>query len=219
MQNALRTFLDQTKLSKMIRISIIVVFTVLSSAATQSVPDEGVVTKVYDGDTIQLDSGHRVRYTGIDTAEVGEEYHDNATRLNSQLVLGKKVRLEYDKEHSDRYDRLLAYVFVIENGKEVLANKRIVEEGFAGMYYARPQMRYFKELLEAQRIAIKKKLGLWRYRLLETENEYVGSKKSYTFHRKYCKSISKLKPSNKVKFVSKADAYMQGYSACRSCKP
>lgn len=189
------------------------------SASSPTVPSSGVVQEVYDGDTVLLASGQRVRYTGIDTAERGEEYHDNASRFNKQLVLGKKVRLEYDKEKIDRYKRLLAYVFVEENGKEVLVNKRILEEGYAGMYYARPQMRYFKELLAAQQYAITHNLAIWRYKLLETEKEYVGSKKSYTFHRKNCKGIYRLKPSNKIVFKSKKDAFLQGYSPCRTCKP
>lgn len=218
------TIEDRTHIRNTVFMAAIVVVVslfvgVFVSASSPNAPLTGLVKEVYDGDTILLASGQRVRYTGIDTAERGEEFNSNATRLNKQLVLGKNVRLEYDKEKTDRYNRLLAYIFVEENGKEILVNKRIIEEGFAGMYYARPQMRYFKELLAAQQQAITKNLGVWRYRLLETEKEYVGSKKSYTFHRKNCKSIFGLKPANKVVFKSKKDAFFQGYSPCRSCKP
>jgi endonuclease YncB( thermonuclease family) len=72
-------------------------------------PEEGLfkAAKVIDGDTIELEKGKRVRYTGIDTPEtkhpskpvgpLGEE----AAAFNDSLVHGKIVRLETDIQVQD----------------------------------------------------------------------------------------------------------------------
>src|SRR3989338_7374568 len=73
---------------------------------------------VVDGDTIELENGQRVRYIGIDTPELhhplkpvqcfGKEAKDE----NEKLVLGKEIILKKDVSETDRYGRLLRYIFV-----------------------------------------------------------------------------------------------------------
>ena len=55
-----------------------------------------MVTRVIDGDTIEIRGGDRVRYIGIDTPEIGEPYYSEATAKNKELVNGKEVRLVKD---------------------------------------------------------------------------------------------------------------------------
>ena len=93
------------------------------------------VVYVYDGDTVNLDNGENVRYLGIDTPEMNykkppaERFAEQAKRFNEQLVAQKKVRLEFDAQRRDKYDRLLAYVYVddIVDGYIVLAEKLFKE--------------------------------------------------------------------------------------------
>lgn len=68
------------------------------------------VTRVIDGDTVELRNGRGVRLLGIDTPEEGECGYDAATRHLERLVLGHRVRLVRATEDTDRYDRLLRYV-------------------------------------------------------------------------------------------------------------
>lgn len=68
------------------------------------------VTRVIDGDTVELRNGRGVRLLGIDTPEEGECGYDAATRHLERLVLGHRVRLVRATENTDRYDRLLRYV-------------------------------------------------------------------------------------------------------------
>lgn len=78
-------------------------------------PDTVAVIKVIDGDTIVIEGGYRVRYIGIDTPEIRpreEAYAIEAWQANRQMVEGKRVRLEKDVSETDRYDRLLRYVYV-----------------------------------------------------------------------------------------------------------
>lgn len=202
-------------------ITFICISSLLFSAAKTLVdlPQTGIVKEVYDGDTVLLSTGQSVRYLGIDTTEIGEEFHGKASELNRSLVMGKKIRLVYDKETVDKYKRLLAYVFVTVDGKEIFVNKRMIEEGYAVIYKGKPSNRYYKELLLAQQTAINNNKGFWPLHLLETENVYIGSKSSYVFHRKNCRGIKNMNPENRVEFTSKKEALLQGYSPCRSCKP
>lgn len=99
-------------------------------------PTSGIVTNIVDGDTIDLDSGERVRYLLVDTPELSSDdcYAQEATELNAQLVLDREVTLAYDVECEDRFGRLLAYVYLGEN--EI--NTTLVERGYACLLHIPP---------------------------------------------------------------------------------
>ncbi len=84
--------------------------------AASSVPlASGVVASVYDGDTLTLRSGQRVRLLQIDTPELGSgECYSRAARtaLLGLMPIGSRVTLETDArlDRVDRYGRLLRYV-------------------------------------------------------------------------------------------------------------
>jgi micrococcal nuclease len=124
-------------------------------------PARGTVVQVIDGDTIQLDSGDRIRYLLVDTPENTSEvecYGPESTRFNSELVEGADVELTYDQECADDYDRLLAYVTV--QGREI--NSLLVERGFACALYIPPNgedRRDEFETLESRARAESR--GLW----------------------------------------------------------
>ena len=69
-----------------------------------------VVSRVIDGDTVELGTGDDVRIVGIDTPERGECGYAEATANMVRLVAGKRVRLGISDEDHDRYGRLLRYV-------------------------------------------------------------------------------------------------------------
>ena len=71
-----------------------------------------LVTRVVDGDTLELGSGETVRLVGIDTPEVGQCGYDRATASLGRLVTGRQVRLTRSGEDRDHYGRLLRYVDV-----------------------------------------------------------------------------------------------------------
>ena len=134
-----------------------------------STPDPQLVrvVKVTDGDTIRVRfvSGAvgPVRYIGIDTPETEPRdgrsvcFADRATEANARLVEGKEVRLVQDVERKDRYDRLLAYVFV----GTTMVNEELVRGGFARPLTVPPNVRFaqrFRQLAEEARTANR---GLW----------------------------------------------------------
>jgi endonuclease YncB( thermonuclease family) len=75
-------------------------------------PRTYLVTRVVDGDTLELGNGQTVRLVGIDTPEVGQCGYDRASVALGRLVTGRQVRLTRPEENRDRYGRLLRYVDV-----------------------------------------------------------------------------------------------------------
>ncbi len=125
-------------------------------------PASGTVARVIDGDTIELESGERVRYLLIDTPETDVKspdcWADEARALNQDLVLGNEVTLAYDEVCEDAYGRLLAYVSL---GKSEI-NRVLVERGFACVLHIPPNgdalVQDYQALESAARQANK---GMW----------------------------------------------------------
>ena len=131
--------------------------------------DRGQVTRVVDGDTIdvQLPGGEeRVRFIGINTPEsvdprrpvecFGLEASANA----KALLAGQTVLLEADPSQGDRdrSDRLLRYVW-LEDGR--MANLEQIAQGFAAEYTFDTPYKYRESFRDAQREARDTQRGLW----------------------------------------------------------
>jgi micrococcal nuclease len=147
---------------------VVVVAALVASCAgpapsAKPVGDFVVVARAIDGDTLELAGGERVRLIGVDTPETKhpkkalERFGAEASAFTSQLVAGKRARLEYDQQRRDRYGRTLAYVF-LEDGTFV--NADIIRQGF-GFAYTRFPFRYLEEFRELERGARESKRGLW----------------------------------------------------------
>jgi micrococcal nuclease len=128
-----------------------------------------VVTHVYDGDTVKLLNGQKVRYIGMDTPEVqhgknkAECFAKKSLQKNMELVLNKKVRLVKDISETDKYGRLLRYVYVEdEEGREVFVNDYLVKEGYATTLTIPPDVAYLDKLKLSQQQAEGKNKGLWK---------------------------------------------------------
>ncbi|WP_420642234.1 thermonuclease family protein [Candidatus Leptofilum sp.] len=134
---------------------------VLASDAPQlpNAPSEtAVVTEVIDGDTIRvlLDGRtYRVRYIGIDTPERDEACFADATNANAAWVEGQTVRLVQDESNTDRFDRLLRYVYV----DEVLVNAELVAGGWAESKRYPPDDELFDYLEGLEANAADQQLG------------------------------------------------------------
>jgi endonuclease YncB( thermonuclease family) len=115
------------------------------------------VKQVYDGDTVLLEDGRKVRYLGINSPEFQEPFYFKAKRFNTSLVLRKKIRLEFDQEGADSYNRILAYVYV----NDQMVNARMVREGLAHLFFIGPNRKYHALLLQSQAEARKHKVGIW----------------------------------------------------------
>jgi micrococcal nuclease len=121
------------------------------------------VQRVIDGDTLQLDTGTKVRLIGVDTPETKDprkpiqHFGKEATAFTQRLVEGQRVRLAYDQQRQDKYGRTLAYVY-LEDGTFV--NAEIIEQGY-GFAYTRFPFKYLEEFRRLEREAREGKRGLW----------------------------------------------------------
>ena len=124
---------------------------------------EFLVARVIDGDTIELSSGEKVRYIGIDTPESVKPntpvqcFAKEAATRNRELVEGKTVRLVRDVSDRDKYGRLLRYVYA----GDVFINEALVREGYARVATFPPDVFHANEFLAAERDAREGKRGLW----------------------------------------------------------
>jgi micrococcal nuclease len=92
---------------------------------------EAKVYRVFDGDTISIKGGEKVRLLGIDTPEIGEPFSAEAKRFTRDLVQYQTVRLEFDVRERDTYDRLLAFVYVETDNGWVMVNAELVRSKYS----------------------------------------------------------------------------------------
>jgi micrococcal nuclease len=190
--------------------------------ANNGPPAFGFSAEIKDGDTIVLTDGRRVRYLGMDTPELSStnprelEFARLATQVNAELVQGVKLRLEYDVERYDQYNRLLAYVF-LPDGRMV--NTELVRRGLARVLLKFPNLHFRDELIEAQRHAITNHLGLWQELPVAQEPYYIGNIRSYRFHRPSCPGAKTIAPGNRRLIKTPLEAYWEGYSPSKDCNP
>lgn len=121
------------------------------------------VAQVIDGDTIELETGERLRYIGIDAPEgawPGKEpecYAEEAREANRILVEGQEIDMESDVSGTDKFGRLLRYVY----RDDVLINKALVEKGAAFAVSYPPDVKFEAVFKAAENEAMQKGEGLW----------------------------------------------------------
>ena len=193
----------------------------LSACTPSGNADWATVKHVNDGDTILLSDDRRVRYIGIDTPEIDHEnrraeaFGYEARDANQRLVATRKIRIMVDREPQDRYGRTLAYVYIPDG---TLVNAEILRLGLAVVFYKRPNISLFAELLAAQREAMASGRGLWK-KIQSDRTAVVGNRNSLRFHLSSCQAVQHIRPYNRVVFKKKWDAFWNGYSPSRDCIP
>jgi micrococcal nuclease len=140
-----------------------------SCASQPSTTDTITVTRVIDGDTIEVrlaGSTETVRLLGIDTPETKhptkpvECYgHEASEHLASLLPRGTAVRLARDAEPRDQYGRLLDYVYRDDDG--LFVNQAMVDGGFAAVLIIPPNGALAGPLRSAEAAARRDQRGLW----------------------------------------------------------
>jgi micrococcal nuclease len=196
------------------------IFLILFASAHYASAQEWFTVKwVNDGDTIVLTSGKRVRYIGINSPEID---HDGqkaqplgyaARTFNKQMVLNRKIRLEFDLERQDRYGRLLAYIFLADG---IFLNERLLQEGYAFFLFHKPNLKYNQHLLKAQQEAMKARKGIWN-NWSEQKARYIGNRNSRRFHLESCPHARKIKRKNRIYYSTKWEAFEVGYAPAGGC--
>jgi len=158
----------QTKLLWLVVVAALVAYR-LWLATTPAAPvviDAGEyrVERVIDGDTLLLANRARVRLIGVDTPETvdpnrpPEPFGHEAAEFTRRAVEGKVVRLEFDRERKDRYERFLAYVYV----GDLLVNEELIRAGLSKAetrFHYRDAMK--RRFLKAEEEARRERRGIW----------------------------------------------------------
>jgi micrococcal nuclease len=143
-----------------------------SAAATT-----GRVTWVYDGDTIEVAELGRVRLLGIDVPESAASERDrfyqrqfriaapilrSVARQAKEFVIaaahGRTVRLEFDRQRTDAYGRLLAYVYLPDGA---LLNLVLLDKGLATVFRRADFVRK-EQFFAAEKTARDRRIGIWQ---------------------------------------------------------
>ncbi len=122
--------------------------------------EEARLVRVLDGDTIDVQiqgRTYRARSIGIDAPERGQAFYTEAASANRRLVEGKPLRLARDVSETDRYGRLLRYVFA----GEVFVNRALVEGGYAQAMTVPPDVSCAEAFRAAEAEARAAGRGLW----------------------------------------------------------
>jgi micrococcal nuclease len=135
----------------------------MASTTTEEQSNTVLVVKVVDGDTIEIEGGQRVRYIGVNTPESVDPrrgvqcFGKEASDKNKELVLGKRVRLVKDVSETDKYGRLLRFVYVDDQ----FVNDYLVRQGYARVSTYPPDVHFADQFKEAEREAREQERGLW----------------------------------------------------------
>lgn len=127
-------------------------------ALQEPVPD-CIVSRVVDGDTLDCRDGRAIRLIGMDTPEMNQGTLGRRARqaLLELAPPGKRLRVEMDVDPTDRYHRVLAWLW----DGPVLINEAMVAGGWAVLYTVPPNVRYVGRIREAQRKARERNAGFW----------------------------------------------------------
>lgn len=118
------------------------------------------VRHVIDGDTIVVDNDLRVRYIGVDSPELhmDECFAQEAKEHNKLLVDAQQVGLQKDVSETDRYGRLLRYVYLTDG---TMVNARLVQDGYASVASFPPDVLFIDYFLQLENQARSMSRGLW----------------------------------------------------------
>jgi micrococcal nuclease len=127
------------------------------------------VKKISDGDTFWIyngtEKGEKIRLIGVDAPESRKTfkkevgyYGKEAKEYLTNLLKGKRVKLEYDVNRTDQYGRTLAYVY-LQDGTFI--NAELVKNGYAMVMTVPPNVKYADEFVKLQQQARENNRGLW----------------------------------------------------------
>jgi endonuclease YncB( thermonuclease family) len=139
-------------------------------------PARARVVKVYDGDTLTLHTGDKVRLKWVNTTELRppEPFSGEARDAAAKLLMGKEVELIYSKtgDNRDGYGRLVAGVKLDDTDLSL----HLLELGLGHVFLIPPDDRDPADLLAAQERARAAKRGMW------ADKEFQGPVRMTSFH-------------------------------------
>lgn len=233
----------------------IIFFLLLLPSQALASREEATIVRVVDGDTLEVKiqgQSEKVRLIGVDTPEVHESdklrrdagrtkqdketikaLGKRASNFTKSLIhAGDQVNLEYGQEPRDKYQRLLAFVW-LSDGR--LLNETIICEGYAVALTRYPfRSDYMERFRACERQAREKNKGLWATdngttslsspgtppatSVAPDNTQIRGNKKSRIYHLPHCPSYRGISSANVVEFKTETSALEAGYRKTKNCK-
>lgn len=168
------------------------------------------IAQVYDGDTVLLADGRKVRLLGINTPEVEgrnkteESGGEEAKRWLSDQYGGARVRLVQDVEKHDKYGRILAHLFT---EKKQHINLELVRTGLAAVTIYPPNLQYVDALVAAQDDAEKSGRGIWsRPEYVPKQAEQITGK-NYRGWQRIVGQVIGMRRTRKFAYLELTDSF------------
>jgi micrococcal nuclease len=190
-----------------------------------------IVTKIVDGDTIDVKidgKEERIRLLLVDTPETKDPdkpvqpFGPEATEFAEKTLSNKEVRLEFDGPERDKYERLLAYLWI---GDKIF-NQMLLEEGLARVAYVyEPPYRHYDAFIAAQEKAKSEKKGIWSIPEYVTDDGFnekvVAMKKtdnntSTTSNKQEKQTTAKQATTKEQKSTQQKEVYYANCAAARA---
>ena len=146
-------------------------FLLLASPLYAISGDKYVVTRVIDGDTINIKAEsfagfplriETVRLIGLDAPELKQDPWGRRAKKHLKKLISESnwvVNVEFDAQQRDRYGRLLGYIWNRQN--RTLINEKMIEDGYAVLSVSQPNIMYDARFAEADKKARSVKAGFW----------------------------------------------------------
>lgn len=125
------------------------------------------VIAVFDGDTIKLEDQRIIRIIGINAPELGrrgkpgQAYAKTSKRRLAELIRQNNfnVKLVFDQQRKDRYQRELAYV-QLADGRD--AGEILLREGLAVLLVIPPNVSRASQYTKAEHEARQQRRNIWK---------------------------------------------------------
>lgn len=120
------------------------------------------VQRIVDGDTFVTSKGDKVRMIGVNTPEVHgkvEAFGEEASTYTKEQLAGRTVYMFQDASSTDKYGRLLRYVFIDQD--PLMYNDRLLIEGLANTMTIAPNVMYADHFVQLEQAARQQNKGLW----------------------------------------------------------
>jgi len=151
-----------------------------------------LVTRVIDGDTVELASGQKLRYIGINTPELPNGcFAQEATVKNSELVLNRQIILLQGPTDQDNFGRLLRFAWQDVNlsgtidAPDIFINRTLIDGGYAYAFDFGEEHDYDHVFEAAESVAKRERLGLWGDACDPKEEEVILNQKPKPIVRMY----------------------------------
>lgn len=220
--------------------------TVIIGDDSSSVYEKATVTRIVDGDTIVVDidgNSKTVRFVGVNTPETkhptkGVEYYGKeASQFTTKMLEGKTVYLQKDVSDTDRYNRLLRFIWLNKPATNTPTNEEIeknmfnailVANGYANVSTYAPDNTYENIFITLENKAKENKIGMWANTsttttssstnttttttTTNTSGKIKGNKNSKIYHLPGQQFYNTISESNVVYFDTEEEAIKAGYT-------